>query len=175
VSGDRLLPYVADRLRDLPLTYAEVGASAAGLPAGYHHVESTTPIPGTLTALAERLFAWQVQRGAGIIVAASSDRIEAGAVALLRVGIGPLRLRAPVRVVKVIDEHRRQGFAYGTLPGHPESGEELFLLEEADDGSVTLTIRAFSRPATFLARAGGPAARWTQRRITRRYERALVG
>ncbi len=173
MSGNRLLPYVADRLRDAPFTYPEVGATTGDLPDGYHHLESTIEIPGTLATLAERLFAWEVQRGAGIKVVASSDRVETGAVAVLRVGIGPARLGAPVRIAAVIDEPRRQGFAYGTLAGHPESGEELFLLTEADDGSVTLTIRAFSRPATLLSRAGGPVARWTQRRITRRYERAL--
>ncbi len=174
MTGNRLLPYVADQLRDAPFTYPEVGATTSELPPGYHHLESTTALPGTLATLTERLFAWQVQRGAGIKVSASSDRVETGAVAVLRVGIGPLRLKAPVRIVEVIDEERRQGFAYGTLAGHPESGEELFLLEEAEDGSVTLTIRAFSRPSTFVARAGGPVARWTQRRITRRYERALT-
>jgi uncharacterized protein (UPF0548 family) len=29
-------------------------------------------------------------------------------------------------VVYVVDEHDRRGFAYGTLRGRPESGEELF-------------------------------------------------
>jgi uncharacterized protein (UPF0548 family) len=30
----------------------------------------------------------------------------------------------PCRVVYVVDEPRRAGFAYGTLPGHPEIGGE---------------------------------------------------
>jgi uncharacterized protein (UPF0548 family) len=37
--------------------------------------------------------------------------------------LGPIRV--PCRVVYVLDEPERRGFAYGTLPGHPESGEEL--------------------------------------------------
>ena len=36
-------------------------------------------------------------------------------------------LQAPCRVVYVIDEPDIRGFAYGTLPGHPESGEERFV------------------------------------------------
>src|SRR3712207_7231330 len=59
------------------------------------------------------------------------------------------------RVVYTVEEPDRAGFAYGTLPGHPERGEELFLLDRAPDGQLRLTISAFSRPATWLARAGG--------------------
>jgi uncharacterized protein (UPF0548 family) len=117
---------------------------------------------------------WAVQRRAGIRVSASSAVAEPGAVAVLRLGLGPLALRAPVRVVHVVDEPGRRGFAYGTLRGHPESGEELFVLEQAADGEVTLRITAFSRPRSWLARASGPAGRLVQRWITRRYGRAFA-
>jgi uncharacterized protein (UPF0548 family) len=60
-------------------------------------------------------------------------------------------------VTYVLDEPRHKGFAYGTLPGHPERGEEAFALELHDDGAVTFTITAFSRPASLLAKAGGSA------------------
>ncbi|HEX9537858.1 MAG TPA: DUF1990 family protein [Streptosporangiaceae bacterium] len=39
---------------------------------------------------------------------------------------------------------------------------------------MTFTITAFSRPATLLARAAGPAGRIIQRRITGRYLQALA-
>ena len=39
------------------------------------------------------------------------------------VHLGPVR--APCRVVYVVDEPDRRGFAYGTLPGHPEIDGEL--------------------------------------------------
>jgi uncharacterized protein (UPF0548 family) len=77
--------------------------------------------------------------------------------------------------VYVIDEPRRRGFAYGTLPGHPECGEEAFLLERHDDGRVTFTIIAFSRPAHALAKLAGPLVRRIQDAITGRYLRALDG
>ncbi|SIP67631.1 hypothetical protein BN9982_740001 [Mycobacterium tuberculosis] len=38
--------------------------------------------------------------------------------------VGIAFLRAPCRVVYVIDEPDVRGFGYGTLPGHPVSGEE---------------------------------------------------
>ncbi|MCW2761725.1 MAG: hypothetical protein JWR85_1926 [Marmoricola sp.] len=82
-------------------------------------------------------------------------------------------MNAPVRVVYRVDEERRKGFAYGTLPGHPESGEEAFVVELREDEQVTLTISAFSRPASRLARLGGPLTRIIQRWVTDRYLRAL--
>ena len=75
--------------------------------------------------------------------------------------------------MSVVDEPRRQGFAYGSLPGHPERGEESFLLSLLDDQSVELALVAFSRPALWWSRAGAPVSRWMQRRITARYLAAL--
>jgi uncharacterized protein (UPF0548 family) len=79
---------------------------------------------------------------------------------------GPVQITAPRQVVYVVQEPARRGFAYGTLPGHLESGEEAFVIERHDDDTVTFTITAFSRPATLLARAAGPAGRIIQHRIT---------
>ncbi len=73
-----------------------------------------------------------------------------------------------------VTEARRRGFAYGTLPGHPESGEEAFVVEQHDDGSVVFAITAFSRPATASARAAGPLGLLIQRYVTRRYLDALT-
>ena len=89
-------------------------------------------------------------------------------------GPGPLRIGAPCRVVYVVDEPGRRGFAYGTLPGHPERGEEAFLIRQHDDGTVIFTITAFSTPATPLAKAAGPIGRAIQRSISTRYLRALA-
>jgi uncharacterized protein (UPF0548 family) len=66
-----------------------------------------------------------------------------------------------------------RGFAYGTLPGHPERGEEAFLVRRHHGAAVTFTITAFSRPASALARAAGPVGRGIQRRITGRYLSAI--
>lgn len=101
--------------------------------------------------------------------------------ARLGVGAGPLRLPAPVVVIGVVDEPpsadartpARKGFAYGTAKGHPESGEEAFLVERDADDVVWLHIIAFSRPATRLARLSGPMGRAVQAFITRRYLRSL--
>ncbi len=92
---------------------------------------------------------------------------------LMHLGIGPAAIRIPCRVAYVVDEPGQRGFAYGTLPGHPESGEERFVLKQHRDGTITIEITAFSRPASRLASLGGPVARRVQQTMTTRYLRAL--
>jgi uncharacterized protein (UPF0548 family) len=82
-------------------------------------------------------------------------------------------LAAPCRIVSVIDEQTRWGFAYGTLPSHPEQGEESFIVSTSPDGTVRLEIVAFSRPGNSLVRLSGPIARGIQRWGTNGYLRAL--
>lgn len=167
---------VAARLRAAPFSYSEVGSTALELPPGYPVLSKTASVTGRdFQAAADALLGWEVQRRAGVRVAASAPRVQAGEVVMLRLGAGRVAVSAPCRVVYVINEPLRQGFAYGTLPGHPESGEESFLLTSRADGGVEFTITAFSRAATRLARVGGPVTRVVQRQITRRYLRALNG
>jgi uncharacterized protein (UPF0548 family) len=88
--------------------------------------------------------------------------------------LGPLRVREPIEVVAVVDEPDRQGFAYGTLSGHPVSGEEAFIVDRHADGSVWLTIRSITKPTTGAWRLAGPAVAVGQRCYRRRYLRALT-
>jgi len=101
--------------------------------------------------------------------------LKAGDTAVLGIPFFLWRVKAPARVVYVIDEPDRKGFAYGTMTGHPENGEEAFIVERQDDGSVWLRIRAFSRPASALWWVVYPVLRLTQEFFTRRYERSLAG
>ena len=111
-------------------------------------------------------FAVETGPGAG-------DRVREGADYWLVVSKGPFSVREPVRVVAVVDRPDRCGFAYGTLPGHPEQGEESFVCDLDADGSVRFHIRAFSRPHDPLARLGAPVSRHVQVRTTRAYLRAM--
>ncbi|ORA80003.1 DUF1990 domain-containing protein [Mycobacterium malmoense] len=161
-------------LEELPLTYPEVGATAAGqLPAGYGHLQLETQI-GTgrqrFEQAADAVMRWGMQRGAGLRVWASSEVAEVATVVLVKMGFLP----APCRVVYVIDEPDIRGFAYGTLPGHPESGEERFVVRhDPTTSAVFAEVSAFSRPATWWSRAGGPLVPLGQRVIARRYLRAV--
>lgn len=168
---------VAARLRGAGLTYSEVGQTAGVLPPGYHHLRRAAVIgtgPATFAEAAGSLFSWQAQLQAGLAVSASAPVAAQGTLVTLGIAAGPVRITAPCRVVYVVNDPRRHGFAYGTLPGHPESGEEAFVIERHDDGTVTFTITAFSRPATFLSRAAGPIGQIIQRQIIRRYLQALI-
>ena len=77
------------------------------------------------------------------------------------------------RIVYVIDEPRRYGFAYGTLPEHAESGEERFTVEWQNDDSVWYDVLAFSRERHALAKAAFPLSRMLQARFRRDSGRAM--
>lgn len=66
-----------------------------------------------------------------------------------------------------IEDDDRFGFAYGTLPGHVELGEELFLVSIDSQQKVWYEIKAFSRPANWLVQLAYPYARSQQRRFVR--------
>lgn len=158
-------------LESEPFTYTEIGATTARLPDGYHHVRKSARIGAGRVRFEEaatRVMRWGMLRGAGARVTPSSDVAQVGSVVV--VGLGPVR--APCRVVYVIDEDNRRGFAYGTLPGHPESGEELFAVrfDPADD-AVYAEVVAFSRHATWWSKAAGPVTSLIQRIVTRRTSR----
>jgi uncharacterized protein (UPF0548 family) len=83
------------------------------------------------------------------------------------------------RIVYVIEEEvsllRRYGFAFGTLPGHVEWGEERFTVEwDRADESVSYEVFAFARPAHPLARTGPPFVRLVQRKFAAASLRAMA-
>src|SRR4029077_18636758 len=145
---------------------SEVGATATGTPpAGYGHLHTERPI-GTgqqrFEQAAHAVMRASVQRGAGLRVQASSEVAEVDTVVLVRMGFLP----APCRVVYVVDEPDIRGFAYGTLPGHPESGEERFAVRrDPATSAVFAEVSAFSRPATWWSKAGRPVVSVAQRVI----------
>jgi uncharacterized protein (UPF0548 family) len=157
----------------LPLTYTEVGATAGVAPDGYGHLHASAVIGHgrqRYEDAAEAVMRWGMLRGAGVRVDATTEVAAVGSEVL--VGLGPVR--APCRVVYVIDETDRRGFAYGTLPGHPETGEELFSVryDPATD-TVYAEVTAFSRHGTWWSRLAGPITSLGQRVISRRYLKAL--
>jgi uncharacterized protein (UPF0548 family) len=163
-------------LRAAPFSYDPVGQTSGRHPVGYRSLSRSARLPpGTdFHVASDDLLRWQLQRRAGVRVAASAQLVEPGVVADLLLGPGRISVRAPVRVVYVVDEPTRRGFAYGTLPGHPESGEEAFLLTATADGGCELTVSAFSRDASRLARWAGPVGHGVQQLITNRYLRSFA-
>ena len=158
---------------DQPFTYPDVGATAESLPGGYDHYRESAQIGhgrDRFEAAAAAVLAWAMQRGTGLGVTASSERAEPGATVVI--GRGPVK--APCRVVYVVDEPDRRGFAYGTLPGHPESGEELFIVRfDPVTAAVHAEVTAFSRPGTWWSKAAAPLTRLFARLMIKRYLRAV--
>ncbi|TDD83734.1 DUF1990 family protein [Actinomadura rubrisoli] len=141
-------------------TYAEVGATwDAERPDGYRHLRVRTHVgegPAVMRNAADALMEFWMHRSIPVRVTASARRAGPGVRVEIGLGAGPFRLRAPCRVVWTREEERRVGWAYGTLPGHPQAGEEAFVVHLDDEGDVWLTVTAFSRPAGAAARLAGP-------------------
>lgn len=170
-------PEAARALRAADLTYADVGATARQpLPAGYHHQRVSAPLGAgraAFEAAGEALLTWRMHEGVGLSAEVSDRRVVVGTVAELRLGLGRLALRIPVRVLEVVEEENRRGFVYGTLPGHPERGEESFLVSLTSEGAVVFDLAAFSRGGRWFTRLGAPLGQVGQRLVARRYVEAL--
>lgn len=97
-----------------------------------------------------------------------------GAIVVQRAELGPFAVESAVRIADVRDEPTVAALTWETLEGHPEIGRETFTAELVEDGTIEITIRAQSRPATLLVRLAKPFARWLQRRYSRASVRYLA-
>jgi uncharacterized protein (UPF0548 family) len=118
---------------------------------------------------ADALLAGEAQRRAGARVTLSETPMRTGTRVTMRLGV----FRIPCLVVWAERTDTVAGFAYGTLPGHPERGEERFTLTLRPTGEVVFDIAAFSAPGRWFTRVGAPLGRLVQAWMTRRYLRAL--
>ena len=172
-SAESIRPFLAAQA-NLPFTYSAVGATAKTPPAGYvvDHTRIKLGEGESVFHSAKAAMRRWEQFHLGWVEAWSPDTpIQAGeVVAVMGRAIGVWWLNS-CRIVYVVDESgpiSKFGFAYGTLPGHVESGEERFLIEwnQGDDG-VWYDILAFSRPNHILTRLGYPMVRRSQKRFGR--------
>ena len=155
----------------------DVGRNGVALPAGYHHLRYRRRVgrgAADFHVAAGLLHSWRMHRAVGARVAATGPAVEGETVVVRLAG-----LRAPCRVVWSVpvvesDAAGVAGFGYGTLPGHPERGEEGFLVTLTADGDVWFDLAAFSVAATWLAKLTGPVGRLSQRLVAHRYAKALV-
>lgn len=158
------------RQHNSEFTYTEVGATNATPPAGYKVDRNRVQLgrgEATYKRAVEALKEWRQFDLGWVTVVPRGVEIEVGAtVAVKARAFGSWSLNA-ARVVYVIDESRRFGFAYGTLPDHVECGEERFLIEWLPDDSVWYDILAFSKPRHPLVRLSFPLARLLQKRFAR--------
>jgi uncharacterized protein (UPF0548 family) len=165
-----------ERAGEQDLTYPEVGATAGNPPSRYRRSHRRVVLghgDDVLARAAGELRRWRMHEGAGLVVHPAAPTAEPGTTVVLAVPLGPVWRLAPCRVVWTADDAGRRGFAYGTLPGHPESGEEAFVVRRDRNGAVVLDLTVFSRLATWDSRILPPLSRAVQWFFTRRYLRAM--
>jgi uncharacterized protein (UPF0548 family) len=166
------------------LNYQVVGSTRpseetwAQQPAGYRRYARTVCVghgADRWEAVAEAVLDWQVKTRSGFAVEATTGprRVQLGADYKLIAKIGPVTVCEPVRVVDVVDQPTRRGFAYGTLFGHPVSGEEAFIAHRSLDRRVWLTLRSLTRASRGAWGLAFPALLVAQRYYRHRYMAAL--
>ena len=157
----------------LPFSYPEVGASRnSPLPAGYpinRHRAKLGAGEKTFNHAVAALQSWQMYSLDWTRLYWPDTPIREGeVVAVLAKHFGFWSLNA-CRIIYSLEEEgklRRYGFAFGTLPGHMEEGEERFVVEwDHGSGAVWYELLAFARPKPLLAKIGYPLVRLIQRRF----------
>lgn len=172
---------IAAFLRDAErqtLTYECVGASLTAPPDSWTIDHNRVAIGKDIEDFERAKQAvrkWKMFDLGWVEVHSASTPIEIGRdVAVLVSHLGFYSLNA-ARIVYVIDEADRFGFAYGTLTDHGECGEERFTVEYyPDTGEVWYDILAFSRPAHPLAKLGYPISRYFQKCFARDSKAAML-
>lgn len=168
--SEQLVRRILESQKQLRFTYPEVGATSGALPAGYgtHHDQFPLGQGAAAFELARRAIReWKMFGIGWLHIQPPVQPIAAGGVVGViasHFGFSSLNV---CRIVYTIDEPRRYGFAYGTLPEHAETGEERFQVEFKEDGAVWYDILAFSRERHLLAKIGMPFSRALQAKFRR--------
>ena len=152
-------------------SYAAIGSTQEEAPAGYRLDHNRILIghgPERFAAAKAAIDEWKMFDLAWIEIFPVGPAVKVGtavAVVIRDLGFWSVNIS---RIVYVIDEPSRYGFAYGTLPCHSEEGEERFFVEHNPaTGEVWYDLYAFSRPKHPLARIGYPISRYLQKRFAR--------
>lgn len=169
-ASSTLEPYIRYQA-GCPLTYAQTGATRTDEPVPGWSNDFTRVAVGqgpedfvrAKCAIAE----WRMFPSPWTRILPECPPVRVGTVVAMYARLFGLWWPNACRIVYVLDEPLRYGFAYGTLPGHLARGEELFAVEMAPDGTVWYMIRAFSRPRHWLLWLGYPMLRRLQGRFRR--------
>ena len=171
--SDKLIRQFISSQRELQFSYSEVGATQTAPPAGYNIDHNRIQLGEggeTFMRACDALSKWRhFELGWASVVPHGSPLQTGTTVAVRARTFGVWSLNA-CRIVYTLNENgpaKRFGFAYGTLPDHAECGEERFMIEWLEAGSVWYDIYAFSRPQKAVVKLGLPFARRLQKRFGR--------
>jgi uncharacterized protein (UPF0548 family) len=163
------------RCREDELTYRPIGGSLGGVvPRGFHRRTWTTELPGAdaFDRGRDAIRAWAVHRGAGLDVL-PDGLVTVGTNVAMSAPLPVGFVEITCRIVAIVDEPDRYGFAYGTLSVHPEQGEESFIVARSA-GDARFDVQAAARPIHPLARLFSPIANRLQDAAARRYLAAMT-
>lgn len=160
-----------DHERELPFSYPQIAST-----------QLDTPIPGfdndfnfielgqgpiVWEAAKEAIRQWKMFPGVWACIWPEHTPIREGEVVVMQAKVLGMWWLNSCRIVYVVNTPLKFGFAYGTLPGHAECGEELFMVEKMPNDTVRYVLKAFSRPRLWMARLAYPITRAQQRRFVR--------
>ena len=166
--------------KDLPFSYAEVGASRSETIHGYtvdHNRIQLGHSQANYEKAIDALRSWKHFDLGWVTIVPPESPIEVGQTVAVQARTFGLWSLNACRIVYTVDEDakvKRFGFAYGTLPDHAECGEERFTIEWHPDDSVWYDIYAFSRPKHPLVKLGRAVARGLQKRFARESMSAMA-
>jgi uncharacterized protein (UPF0548 family) len=166
--SDEALAKMAIGAARLELTYDSVGMTKEPPATDRYHLDRVSTEVASFDRAVAALRDWRAHRAASARVAPADAPIVVGQDVVVAMPLPLMTAIAPCRIVWVVDEPDAFGFAYGTLRGHPEEGEESFVVR-GGPGGARFEVTALSRPATLSSRLGAPVARRVQVRVTKLY------
>ncbi|HOY05582.1 MAG TPA: DUF1990 domain-containing protein [Saprospiraceae bacterium] len=173
----RIRTFITEQ-QHLPHSYPEVG-----------HTRSEEHVPGydndlnfielgkgdaVWEAAKQAIRQWRMFPAPWTFITPSDAPIQPGTTVAMSARVWGIWWLNSCRIVYTMDEPGRFGFAYGTLPGHVERGEEIFMVERTADDTVRYVIKAFSKPRLWLARLAYPVARAHQKKFVRDSKAAML-
>lgn len=179
-SDAQIEKFLAEQ-RDLPFSYKEVGASSGAIPPDYpinHHRIRLGGGEETFARAADAIKNWTMYRLEWTRLYPPNAPVKVGEVVCVVVNHGFCWSANPCRIIYLSEENgetKKFGFAFGTLPGHSEEGEERFTVEwQRADDSVWYELLSFARPHHILARIGFPFVGLFQRKFAEDSGRAML-
>jgi uncharacterized protein (UPF0548 family) len=173
--SDAAVKRFLDAQSKLPFSYAEVGASRHLTPLADYPINHYRGKLGTgretFDQAVAALRSWEMYNLSWTKLYWPDTPLKAGEVVAVRarhLGLWSLNACRIIYTLEEEGERCRNGFAFGTLPGHVEEGEERFTVEwERHSDAVWYELFAFARPKALLAQLGYPLTRLIQRRFAR--------
>ncbi|MGC5223197.1 DUF1990 family protein [Micromonospora sp. DT81.3] len=158
-AGEALLSWTAQRAAGL--TLSDVRPASGPMYSGVSFDEEGHPVtPSRLEA--EQRF--------------DSDGtpfVGAGTTVHMHGRVRGMKIDGELRVIYVVEEARRIGFALGTVGGSVVSGEESFLLDWYANDEVWFTVRAFDAPTALAYKMIPALTRRRRRELFKGYLRAI--